>query len=355
MGFIKKQMLKVIEWKDDSTDVIVQRFDIPDRYEIMKGSQLTVRESQACIFVNEGKIADVFGPGRYKLETANLPFLTAIYSWKYAFETPFKGDIYFVNTKQFVNQKWGTTNPIMLRDADFGVIRLRGYGIYSYRVVDPKKLMTELTSTNKVYKTETINETFRKVIVSKITDIIGESKLSALDLAMNYNELGEQAAAAIVPELGKFGLEVTGFHIENLSLPEEVEKMIDKRTSMGVIGDKIGTFTQYQTAEAIREAAKNPGTAGTFAGAGIGLGAGIGMGGAFADSLKAAKDENKAAGGLGAQKAVCAKCGASISANAKFCPECGEKVQKKAAFCPECGKPVAPNAKFCPECGTKIK
>ena len=215
--------------------------------------------------------------------------------------------------------------------------------------------MTELTSTNKVYKTETINETFRKVIVSKITDIIGESKLSALDLAMNYNELGEQAAAAIVPELGKFGLEVTGFHIENLSLPEEVEKMIDKRTSMGVIGDKIGTFTQYQTAEAIREAAKNPGTAGTFAGAGIGLGAGIGMGGAFADSLKAAKDENKAAGGLGAQKAVCAKCGASISTNAKFCPECGEKVQPKAAFCPECGKPVAPNAKFCPECGTKIK
>lgn len=355
MGFIKRQLLKVIEWKDESTDIIVQRFDVPDRYEIMKGSQLTVRESQACIFVNEGKIADVFGPGRYKLDTENLPFLTAICNWKYAFETPFKGDVYFVNTKQFVNQRWGTTNPIMLRDADFGVIRLRGYGIYSFKVVDPKKLMTELSGTNGSYRTETVNEVFRKVIVSKLTDIIGESKISALDLAMNYDELGAAAEKAIVPELGKYGLEVTGFHIENMSLPEEVEKMIDKRTSMGVIGDKIGTYTQYQTAEAIREAAKNPGSAGTFAGAGIGLGAGIGMGGVFADSLKAAKDENAGSGiGNGSKKSVCAKCGANIPTSAKFCPECGEKVVK-GAFCPECGKSVQPNAKFCPECGTKIK
>lgn len=162
-NFIKRQLLKVIEWTDDTQNTILYRFDVPDRYAIMRGSQLTVRESQVCIFVVEGKIADVFTPGRYKLDTENLPVLTALYSWKYAFETPYTGEVYFVNTKQFTNQKWGTSNPIMMRDKDFGVIRLRGYGIYSYKVEDAVKLMRELSGTNQQFLTENIADQLRKI------------------------------------------------------------------------------------------------------------------------------------------------------------------------------------------------
>ena len=178
-NFIKRQLLKVIEWKDESQNTILYRFDVPDRYAIMRGSQLTVRESQVCIFVVEGKIADVFTPGRYKLDTENLPVLTALYSWKYAFETPYTGDVYFVNTKQFINQKWGTSNPIMMRDKDFGMIRLRGYGIYSYKVEDAVKLMRELSGTNQQFKTENIADQLRKMILSTVTDVIAESGESA--------------------------------------------------------------------------------------------------------------------------------------------------------------------------------
>ena len=182
-NFIKRQLLKVIEWTDETQNTILYRFDVPDRYAIMRGSQLTVRESQVCIFVVEGKIADVFTPGRYKLDTENLPVLTALYSWKYAFETPYTGEVYFVNTKQFTNQKWGTSNPIMMRDKDFGVIRLRGYGIYSYKVEDAVKLMRELSGTNQQFLTENIADQLRKMILSTVTDVIAESGIAALDLA----------------------------------------------------------------------------------------------------------------------------------------------------------------------------
>lgn len=223
-NFIKRQLLKVIEWTDETQNTILYRFDVPDRYAIMRGSQLTVRESQVCIFVVEGKIADVFTPGRYKLDTENLPVLTALYSWKYAFETPYTGEVYFVNTKQFTNQKWGTSNPIMMRDKDFGVIRLRGYGIYSYKVEDAVKLMRELSGTNQQFLTENIADQLRKMILSTVTDVIAESGIAALDLATQYDELSGSTKDRLADKFTEYGFKLIDFYIENLSLPEESRK-----------------------------------------------------------------------------------------------------------------------------------
>lgn len=352
-NFIRKQLLKVIEWKDDSQDTIVYRYDVPDRYAIMRGSQLTVRESQVCIFMVEGQIADVFTPGRYKLDTENLPFLTTLLSWKYAFETPYTGDVFFVNTKQFTNQKWGTSNPIMMRDKDFGVIRLRGYGIYSFKVNDAVKMMREISGTIKQFKTDNITDHLRKMILSTVTDVIAESKTAALDLATQYEELSGASKIKLSERFTAFGFELVDFYIENLSLPEDVEKTLDTRSSMGIMGDKMGTFTQYQAAMAMRDAAQNE-SGGNLAGAGIGLGTGLGMAGIFTDAIKGAKDEAKPA--AAADTVKCSKCGADVKSGAKFCPECGNKmaVAGKTKFCPECGAKISARAKFCPECGAKI-
>lgn len=351
MGLFKRQLLKVIEWKDESQNTLVYRFDTPDRYAIMKGSQLIVRESQEAIFVYEGKIADVFPAGRYKLDTDNLPILTALCNWKYAFENPFVGEIYFVNMKQFMALKWGTANPIMMRDKDFGMIRLRGFGIYSFRVKVPETFMREVFGTIKSYKTEDIEDNLKKQILSGMADAIAESQIPALDLAMNYQELSELSKRLLQDKFSALGLELTSLTIENLSLPEEVEKMMDKRTSMGVIGDQMGTYTQFQAAEALRDAAKNPGG---MSGAGMGLGAGIGLGNLMGQSL--GQSMNNTAGGVAAAgnaaKETCPKCGASVKAGAKFCPECGEKLGVEK--CPKCGASVKAGAKFCPECGTKL-
>ncbi|MDR3216899.1 MAG: SPFH domain-containing protein [Clostridiaceae bacterium] len=346
MGFIKKQLLKVIEWKDPTNDVMVYRFPTDDRYAVMNGSQLIVRESQCAIFVLEGTAGDVFAPGRYKLESSSLPLLTVIKNWKYAFENPYQGEVYFINTKQFTDRKWGTTNPIMMRDKDFGVIRLRGFGTYSFAVDNPQVFMRELFGTNKLYTVRDIEEYLKKIIVSRLSDVIAESKVAALDLAAKYDEFGKAARIFLQEDLNKIGLQLSALYVENLSLPPEVEKSLDTRTTLGVLGDSMDKFTQYQAASALREAANNP--SGGLAGAGVGLGAGFAMGGMMMEAMRGAgapKAEAPAA-------AKCVKCGAAIKEGAKFCPECGAK--QEAAACPACGKPVKAGAKFCPECGTAI-
>lgn len=356
-NFIKSQLLKVIEWTDDSRDLLVYKFPMAPNTEIMMGSALTVRESQVAIFVNKGQIADVFQPGFYKLSTDNMPLLTKIMSWKYGFNSPFKAEVYFVNTKQFTDQKWGTVNPIMLRDADFGMIRIRGYGKFSFRVDDPAAFLKELFGTNSSFETKDITDYLKSILIQNISDTIAELKIPALDLATQYREISAAVTEHSNKDFQKMGLQLVNTIVENISLPEEVEKMMDTRTSMGVMGDKMGAFMQYQTAHAIRDAAQNEGNG--LAGAGMGLGAGLGLGNVFAQNFaqgmaQAAAPATPAAPAAPAvETQPCPKCGAQVRKGAKFCPECGSKMISTVK-CPKCGAEVRASAKFCPECGSKM-
>ena len=340
---IKGQLIDVIEWSDNSGKTMVHKYDMNGK-EIMMGAQLTVRESQVAIFVNEGELADVFEPGRYELKTSNMPILTALKSWKYGFNSPFKADVYFVNTKQFLDMKWGTSNPVMMRDAEFGMIRVRAFGIYSFRVSDAARFLKEVFGTAALFTVEGVEGQIKRTLVSGLSDAIAESKIPALDLAANYEELASYAMQAINPKLADLGLTLCSFVIENISLPEEVEKSIDKRTSMGVLGN-MDQYAKYQAAEAIRDAANNQNG---MAGMGVGMGAGAAMGQMFAQSVAHAAPAAASAPAA----AVCSACGARITAGSKFCPECGAK-QNVGSFCTECGKEIPAGTKFCPECGAK--
>lgn len=337
-GF-KSQLLKVIEWTDDTTNTLVYKFPMDGR-QIMYGSKLTVRESQAAVFVNKGKLADVFAPGYHKLETSNIPVLSKLLSWPYGFNSPFFADVYFVNTKQFTNVKWGTSNPITMRDKDFGTIRIRSYGTYAFKVSDPVVFLRELFGTNSTFKTEDIVSYLKSMLVATISDTIAESKISALDLACNLLEFNKVCQGRLNEEFGKLGLALTNLVIENISFPEEVEKAIDTRSSMGVMGDTMDTFVKYQAAHALRESANNP-NGNNMAGIGVGLGSGAALGQILNESIKVTS----------AAKKQCTNCGSELKASAKFCPECGFKFGPAKKNCVHCGAEIAAKAKFCPECG----
>lgn len=376
LNFIKSQFIEIIEWTDNSSNIMVYRFPVMNK-EIKMGAQLTVRESQAAVFVNEGQIADIFSPGRYELTTQNMPVLTKLKSWKYGFNSPFKADVYFINTKQFTDQKWGTSNPIMMRDAEFGIIRLRAFGIFSFKVNDPEKFLKELFGTNEVFDTENIIGQLKRSVISGLTDLLGESKVPAIDFAMYYNELSNGAKEKLQPRFEDFGFQLSTFYIENISLPEEVEKVVDKRTSMGVIGN-MQQYAQYQTAEAIRDAAKNE--SGGFAAVGAGFGAGTAIGNMMGEAIKTMGQKPqevqsaseikcpncgalipsgyKFCGGcgkpIGIPKVKCTKCSKEIDAGLKFCPECGS-AQDVVEFCKNCGNKIESDSKFCSKCGTKTE
>lgn len=343
---VRNQFIEVIEWTDSSNDTMVYRFPVENK-EIKMGAQLTVRESQMAIFVNEGQIADVFEPGRYELSTQNMPVLTKLKSWKYLFNSPFKAEVYFVNTKQFFDQKWGTSNPILMRDKEFGMIRLRGYGIYSYKVSNPTAFLKEVFGTNESFEVESIASHLKGIIVSSLSDLISESKIAALDLATNYDELSAFGKNKLQEKFGEYGFELKTFVIENLSLPEEVEKSIDKRTSMGVIGD-VNRYTQFQAADAMRDAAQNE--SGGFAGAGLGLGAGAAIGQMFTNSMGVNQNNQQIQQGV-----TCSECKTVNASGAKFCSGCGKSliVQEVLVPCVKCGVKIKEGTKFCPECGAK--
>lgn len=275
MGLLDKlrgEFVDIIEWTDASNDTMLYRFE---RYgdEIKYQAQLTVRESQKAVFINEGRIADVFEPGMYTLETKNLPILATLQGWKYGFESPFKAEVYFVSTRQFTNLKWGTKNPIMLRDPEFGPVRLRTFGSYCMRIVDPAAFITEISGTDGHFTTDEITAQLRNLVVTRSTDILGESKIPVLDMAANYDELGDFISKRISNDFTNYGLEITQLLIENISLPPAVEEALDKRTSMGVLGN-LNAYTQFQAANALEAAAENP--SGT-ASAGVGMGMGFAM------------------------------------------------------------------------------
>ena len=314
MGLIKqKGLLKQIDWLDDSKDTIVYRYPMEGR-QIVMGSKLTVRDSQVAIFVNKGVVADVFGPGFYTLSTSNLPILSTLLAWPYGFKSPFKAEVYFVNTKQFAKQKWGTSNPITMRDKEFGVVRVRGFGSYSFKVNEAFTFMKELFGTNSSFETADITDYLKSLIVSGISETIAESGISALDLAANLSEFATAAKATINEHFKAIGLKLSSINIESLSFPEEVEKAIDERSGLGIMSGKMDDYMKYQTANAMRDAAKNPNG---FAGMGAGFGIGMGMGNAMGQ---------KAADNVGAKR-FCTNCGTEVDANAKFCQNCGKKLK----------------------------
>ena len=280
---LRNEFIQIIEWLDDSSNTLVYRFPVHDQ-EIKMGAQLTVRENQVAIFVNEGEVADVFKPGRYELSTQNMPVMTTLRSWKYGFDSPFKAEVYFFDTRLFTDMKWGRQNPVMMRDAEFGMIRMRAFGTYATRISDPREFFKTIVGTQGLTTTEDILGQLRSTIISHLSDIVAESKIAALDLASSYRELAQLAQTELAPQFTSYGLELSRFNIDNISLPEEVEAAIDQRTKLGVFGDRLGAYAQMQTAESIKVAAANPGG---LAGAGAGLGAGMAIGQSMAGALNA--------------------------------------------------------------------
>lgn len=278
---LKNEFIDIVEWIDESKDTMVHRFERHGN-EIKYEAQLTVRPGQMAVFVNEGEVADVFEPGMYELVTENVPILSTLQGWKYGFESPFKAEVYFVSTRQFIDLKWGTKNPIMLRDPEFGPVRLRAFGTYAVRVKDARVFVEEITSTNGHFEIGDIQAQLRNLIVTRFTDVVAESKIPVLDLAANQDELSDFVTAKISPEFEEYGIEVTKVLVENVSLPPAVEEALDKRTSMGVIGN-LQAYTQFQAAQAMEKAAENPGG---DASAGIGMGMGFAMANQMGEAMR---------------------------------------------------------------------
>ena len=280
--FISKQFIDVIDWVEPEDGILAYRYPMQDR-EIQNGGKLTVRDSQKALFVNEGKVADAFGPGLYTLNTQTLPILTYLKNWDKAFQSPFKSDVYFFSTRMQTDQHWGTQNPITIRDKEFGAIRLRGFGIYAYHVDDAKTFYSKVSGTRDLYRVEDLEGQLRNTIVAKMTDTFAVSQIPFLDMAANQAALGEKIKEQMTPTLAEFGLALDNFVVENLSLPDELQKILDQRISMNMIGD-MGKYTQYQVAQSIPIAAGNEGGGGV--GVGAGLGAGVAMGQAMMDAIK---------------------------------------------------------------------
>jgi membrane protease subunit (stomatin/prohibitin family) len=331
--FLRKQLIDVIQWTEEGDGVLAHRYPMRDM-EIQYGARLTVRESQMALFVNEGKIADQFGPGLYTLETQTLPLLTNLKHWYTGFESPFKSDVYFFSTRLQTDQRWGTQQPITIRDNDFGMVRLRGFGLYSFHVADPTRFHQKISGTRETYTVADLEGHLRNTIVGQVSDAFAESKIPFLDMAGNLIELGAAISTQVAPVFADLGLALDSFVVESLSLPEELQRKLDERIGMNMAGN-LRDYTQYQAAQAIPIAAANEGGG---AGLGAGLGAGMAMGRAMTDALN-----QVASGGDAAQK--------SSPATPTALPDHSAPASEGTKFCINCGKPIARAAKFCSECG----
>ena len=283
MDFIKKQFIDVLEWTESEDGVLAWRYPMSGN-EIQYGASLTVRDSQMAVFVNEGKVADVFGPGRYRLDTSTLPVLTYLKNWDKLFQSPFKSDVYFFSTRQQIDQRWGTSQPVTIRDKDFGAVRLRAFGNYSFRLVDPQKFHVEVSGTRELYTAADIDGQLRGLMLQHISDAVASSGVAFLDLAANQVEFAKALREATAPSFEALGLKLEGVTMQNVSLPEELQKILDQKIGMGMVGD-MGKFMQYQTAQSIPKFAEGSGQGGGMAGDAMGLGAGVALGQVMAQQL----------------------------------------------------------------------
>jgi membrane protease subunit (stomatin/prohibitin family) len=326
--FIKKQFVDVIHWTETGEGVLAYRYPMQDM-EIQYGAQLTVRESQMALFVNEGKAADAFGPGLYTLETRTLPILTNLQNWDKAFQSPFKSDVYFFSTRIQTNQKWGTPNPITVRDKDFGIVRLRGFGLYSYHIANPLIFHQKVSGTLDLYTVVELDGHLRNTIIGRVSDSFAKSQIPFLDMAGNLGELSQKIGEQLAPTFVDLGLALDSFVVENLSLPEDLQRRLDERIGMNMVGN-LRDYTQFQVAQSMPIAAANEGGGG--AGLGAGLGAGMVMGKAMADAVT--PNPGSAASPSGTNNPSGSS---SPSAGTKFCTNCGTSIPRTAKFCSECG------------------
>ncbi len=346
--FLSKQFIDVIQWTEPEEGILSYRYPMQDM-EIQNGGKLTVRESQAALFVNEGRAADAFGPGLYTLNTQNLPILTNLMNWDKKFESPFKSDVYFFSVHQNINQKWGTQNPLTIRDKEFGAIRVRGNGVYSWHIVNPKQFHQKVAGTRAEVHVADVEEQLRSTVIGQMGDAIGQSGIPFLDLISNQVELGAKILAGLQPAFDEFGLQLDTFVVREFSLPEELQKKLDERISMNMLGD-MGRYTQYQVAQSIPIAAANEGSGAV--GTGMGLGAGLLFGQQFAGALGGGMNPQQApppqggapGGGMAAAPGVGPVVPVAPTAPAaaptgetKFCSNCGNKIPRAAKFCTECG------------------
>lgn len=329
--FLDKQLIDVIQWNEPEPGILAYRYPMLDM-EIQSGAQLTVRESEMAVFVDQGRIADVFTPGLYTLTTRNLPLLTDLKNWDKGFESPFKSDVYFFSTHLEIDQKWGTSTPITLRDKEFGAIRLRSYGIYSYRIADPRVFFTQVSGTRESFFVYDLEDQLRNTIVARMTDAFAQSSVPFLDMAANQAVLGQKIVEALKPSFGELGLSLENFVVENISLPDELQHLLDQRIGMNMIGD-MGKYTQFQVAQSMPIAAANEG--GGAAGVGVGLGAGLAMANSMMGAMK--PPEPQAGAPAAGPGPVAPAAPATPSAETKFCTNCGNKIARSAKFCPECG------------------
>jgi membrane protease subunit (stomatin/prohibitin family) len=312
LDFIKKQFIDILQWTEDGDDVLAWRFPMADM-EIQQGAQLVVRDTQAAVFVHEGVAADVFGPGRHVIRTQNVPLLTDLRHWSKLFESPFKSDVYFFSTRLRLNQTWGTATPVTIRDAEFGTVQIRAYGIYSYRISVPRLFFQRVSGSRERYLVGDLEGQLRGTLVTTLADHVAESRVPFLDMAANQIELGAAVQAKARPPLADLGVSLETFQIQSISLPDELGRRLEERIGMGIVGN-LGTYTQFQVARSIPTAAAEGGGA---AGAGVGVGAGIAMGQAMAQAV------GQAGAPAAATPVTCARCQARLDRPSKFCPECG--------------------------------
>ena len=362
------QTLEVLEHHDPTGQEIVYRYPQEGSAEIKLGAQLVVHEAQEAVLYRDGKALDVFGPGRHTLSTQNIPILTKLLSLPFGGTSPFRVAVVFVNKRTFIDQKWGTREPVVFRDSELGMVRLRAFGVYAYRIQDSQLFVNTVVGSQGRFDTHDLQDFYRDVIVSRLNDLMGETLDTIFDLPKFYDEMGTAAKARVTEDFAKYGVDLTDFYINSITPPDEVQEKMDERAAMGAVGD-MNTYMQFKAAQAIQDAAKGggggEGGGAASAGMGLGLGAGFGamMPGMIAGAIQQAQQGGGATAGAGGAAAAaagatqaaaggfCSECGKAVPAGAKFCPSCGHA--QASTGCSSCGQPVPEGAKFCPNCGTK--